>query len=360
MNAIRRPIDQRSLVDRINTYFLLDRKTSEIFDEEGGRPITTTLEARGIADESLRNFGINVPREFKEGQPFNIQDYDTNPGWTIYWLLEKAVTRMRIGSSGGNYEGHLPGRSLHYELTVQLISGLFNGEGIADKRVLEAGSGSGLTLHKLAKRGAIPTGLDSSIGALDFASYLGDHFGTGDRVNLVQGDYHEMPFRLDTFDVVLTSGVDEHEQNLVGLLRERARVTKQGGYVVVSMPNESSPFYKGFKDKEKYTKEKHPALIEIPVENIRYEHDIKNAMKEAGLRVVKEDGVLVAPSRPIKIGDIREDDLELFDNSLQNPRRQIPPFLKVNTWKDLEQNATVGQKLHYGWSRVYVAQKRAA
>lgn len=347
-----------SLIERVNLNYLLDRKSSQI-DGDGALPITNTLEARLIARDSLSREGIVVPHEFSESKVFDPESVDR--GWDMYWALEMAAARMKIGSTGGDYTIYLPGRFLHYDLMAHNISSLFNGngrKGINGKKVLEAGCGSGLVPDMLVNRGAIATGIDRSVMAVQFARYLANHLKVGGKVQFNQGDYFDLQFGNGEFDVVFNAGVFEHlnEQEANTLLREMTRVTKPGGYVFVSIPNEASPFYKRFKEEERRTKSKFPSLVKIPVEHVRYRHDLSTLMEAASLQVVREDGILIAPSSPIKEGDINERDIGIFDRYL--PKQTSAPNVesRVATWRGFELIVDNGLRMRYGWSGYYVGQ----
>src|SRR3989338_2356123 len=335
------------IVDRINNY-LLPRKSSEIPDVRG-IPLTMTEEVRQIAEQFLRNRGIDTTRQ------------DEATGWDIFWAREMAAAMIAIPNRGGMYETYLPGRFLHYDLLAYTIASLFNGRvnSIDGKKVAEIGSGSGLGLMKLAQKGALVTGMDYSIMAIEFARYLSRHYEVEDRVTLVQGDYFNMPPQMlenAPFDVVYNSGVLEHEERAEELVGQMAGITRPGGHVVITVPNESGVFYRRFKNRETTIKDRFTRLVGIPVEHRRYSHNIPRLMGGNGLLAVRVDGLQVAPSAPIRKEDI-ERDARTFDGYL--PRRDVPPNIedRVNAWTVLELYATRDFRLRYGWSRYYVGQK---
>ncbi len=337
-----------NIVNRINSN-LIERKSFEILDAQG-RPLITTPEVIKFADESLQNKGVDATQT------------DEKTGWDIYWSREMAATMVQRAHIGGTYGRYLPGRFLHYDLLSQMIASLFNGSvenTAAGKEIAEIGCGSGLSLHMLAsKKGANITGLDYSVMALDFAKYLAEeHYNVAG--NFVLRDYFDTGFKDETFDVVYNAGVFEHlktgEQSQ--LLREMTRITKPGGFIVICMPNEESPFYRGFKQREKEFEKKYPDLVRTPVENRRYTVDAKKLFKNTGLDFVKEDGILIAPSNAITSKDIAREDLNVFDEYL--PKQNIIPQSvdgKIATWARLElMNDSPHFRTHYGWSRVYIA-----
>ncbi|WP_445220500.1 class I SAM-dependent methyltransferase [Bradyrhizobium sp. Pa8] len=103
--------------------------------------------------------------------------------------------------------------------------------------VLEAGSGSGkasLLLSPDMRRVL----LDISPSALQFAKYLADKFGC-QNVDFIHGDLFKLPFEERSFDLTWNIGVLEHYHAGAALqiLKEMCRVTVDGGYLAVGVPN---------------------------------------------------------------------------------------------------------------------------
>lgn len=351
------------LIERINTSYLVTRKSSELLDPQRGIPLTITDEVRQIADQSLTIHSIDTSILQKKDTDLSDEEKKLKEltGWNVFWAREMAAAMTAIPNRGGTYSNFLPGRVTHYELVAQAIALLFNSgqDGIKGKDVTEIGSGSGLGLMKLAQRGANVTCLDSSIMALEFAKYLAGHYTVQDKVTLVRGDYFSMPQEIaqKQFDVVYNSGVLEHERDAKGLVGKMAEITRPDGYVVISVPNEDSKFYRRFKQREEDTRRRFPLIPRIPVENRRYQHDIPKLMRENNLIFIRRDGVQVAASAPIGKGDIAEHDLRFFDEYLPLRPQSFPVEDRINAWRVLESDATHELRLRYGWSVYYVGQK---
>ncbi len=342
---------EKRVIDRINSLYLIERKSSEIFNGEGTLPITATQEVKYIAGQFLRNNGIDITRDGETA------------GWDKFWAQEMAAAMAAIAASGGTYQAYLPGRFLHYDLLAYNLLSLFNnhsGTSIEGKAILESGSGSGLSLVRLAQKGALVTGLDWSIMALQFSEYLAGHYMVSDKVNLVHGDYFNAEFDDGAFDIVYNAGVFEHlnGHHPDELLREMIRITKHGGYIVIAIPNEDSPFYKRFKQKELATKKDFSGLVGIPVEHSRYHLDLRKIMEDASLHIIKEDGLQVAPSSPLQTGDIAKTDLEIFETYLPKDKT-LGVESKIAIWRGLELINSSDFRIRYGWSRYCVGQKAA-
>jgi SAM-dependent methyltransferase len=122
---------------------------------------------------------------------------------------------------------------------IESVMGVLEGVGGGD--LLDVGCGPGVFLRHLADRrpGDFRTsGVDLSDAMVDQArSRLADVGG----VRLVVGSAERLPHRDDSYDVVLAMGVIEY-CDVPRALAELARVTREGGTVVVSMLNPLSPY----------------------------------------------------------------------------------------------------------------------
>lgn len=116
---------------------------------------------------------------------------------------------------------------------------------IKDPKILEAGCGSGKASILLGER-YDRTLLDISESALEFAKVLAKKFKTKDII-YAQGDIFQLPYRKNTFNFTWNLGVVEHydQRKVIRILREMIRVTKNGGWIAVAVPNfHSGPMLK--------------------------------------------------------------------------------------------------------------------
>src|SRR5436190_23034720 len=100
--------------------------------------------------------------------------------------------------------------------------------GVGDLELLDAGCGSGRMMEEL-DRYATVSGLDSDGRAVDLARSRGYS-----RVAL--GRVEEMPYRANSFDLVTCLDVLEHTPDDVRSLAELRRVTRRGGYLLLTVP----------------------------------------------------------------------------------------------------------------------------
>ena len=101
------------------------------------------------------------------------------------------------------------------------------------RRVLDAGCGTGYGSAKLAESATTVTGLDSSPEAIAFARLNYQLPG----LRFVLASCEAMPFRANTFDLVVAFEVIEHLHHQRAFLEDCARVLTHQGLFIVSSPN---------------------------------------------------------------------------------------------------------------------------
>ena len=101
----------------------------------------------------------------------------------------------------------------------------------AGERVLDIGCGPGKVAQAMAAKGADVVGLDFSSTVLQSAAQRG--------VRVVQHDIDlsDLPFRAQTFDIVVFTQTIEHLFEYRHAVREAHRVLKDGGTLILSIPN---------------------------------------------------------------------------------------------------------------------------
>jgi ubiquinone/menaquinone biosynthesis C-methylase UbiE len=103
----------------------------------------------------------------------------------------------------------------------------------AGSRVLELGCGYGRILPSLPRNTDLVVGIDTSLSSLLLAQ---DLLRADSRFLLAQADAAELPFGDQTFDRVLCiqNGISAFHVDQRRLVRESARVTLPGGYILFS------------------------------------------------------------------------------------------------------------------------------
>jgi ubiquinone/menaquinone biosynthesis C-methylase UbiE len=101
-----------------------------------------------------------------------------------------------------------------------------------NKRVLDVGSGIGITPSVLAKEyGCRVIGIDILPRMIDLGSRRAKKKGVADKVEFKLVDAHQMPFEDNYFDAAISEDAILIMDDKPGLLKECVRVTKPGGYV---------------------------------------------------------------------------------------------------------------------------------
>jgi ubiquinone/menaquinone biosynthesis C-methylase UbiE len=105
---------------------------------------------------------------------------------------------------------------------------------IEGARVLDVGCGDAGTLIALGQHGARPFGTEISERSLLRGAVRASEHDT--RVELVRGDGEALPYRSDSFDVVILDNVLEHVWHPAVALREARRVMRRGALLYVVTP----------------------------------------------------------------------------------------------------------------------------
>jgi len=104
----------------------------------------------------------------------------------------------------------------------------------ATAHLLEIGCGAGFATVALARRGYRIDALDSVPAMINLTSKRLVEAGAAERVRIVQADVRHLPMPDNSLDLVFALGVLPWLDDPVAAIREMARVTRPGGYVLVS------------------------------------------------------------------------------------------------------------------------------
>lgn len=89
----------------------------------------------------------------------------------------------------------------------------------------------------LAERGLRVRATDAVPAMVDLARRHAVETGVSDRIELETADVHELPFDEATFDLVVALGVIPWLHSPYDAINEMARVTRVGGYVILTSDN---------------------------------------------------------------------------------------------------------------------------
>lgn len=206
---------------------------------------------------------------------------------------------------------------------------------LRNARILEVGCGKGNEIIQLAKKGEACVGLDFSESAMAWMQTRLAKEGL--RMPLVRGDARNLPFNMDSFDLVFSQGVLEHFATPGEVLQEQRHVMRNGGIIVIEVPNKWN-FYTIYKKILMAMKRWPPGW-----ETEYSPRDLKNLLRQNGFEVldcVGWDFFTVKILRKIRKKLGLKDKLESpFVRSLRR-RLQRNPFL-LNFFLSL---TIVGQK----------------
>jgi ubiquinone/menaquinone biosynthesis C-methylase UbiE len=104
-------------------------------------------------------------------------------------------------------------------------------------RILDIGSGAGLTSVDFAERGFEVTATDTVSAMTEATNRLASERGVADRVRTLLADAHKLPFEDGAFDVVIAMGVLPWLHTPEQAMAEMARVLSPGGYALISVDN---------------------------------------------------------------------------------------------------------------------------
>ncbi|EGD57655.1 ArsR family transcriptional regulator [Novosphingobium nitrogenifigens DSM 19370] len=127
-------------------------------------------------------------------------------------------------------------RSLHIadgpveQALTELLREAANGEGLG--RLLDVGTGTGRMAELFAPLASRVAALDRSPDMLRLARTRLQHLPAG-KVELVQGDFAQLPFASASFDTLLFHQVLHYAQAPEAVLAEAARVTAPGGRIAI-------------------------------------------------------------------------------------------------------------------------------
>lgn len=147
-----------------------------------------------------------------------------------------AIRAARDESAAGYFAAHAQDwdrlRSLHSP-DVKVEARLLDALGDAPLgAVLDIGTGTGRMAELFAPRAGSIVALDKSLDMLRVARAKLQHLPAGG-VELVQGDFANLPFAAHRFDTVLLHHVLHFAQDPAAAIAEAARVTKPGGRIAI-------------------------------------------------------------------------------------------------------------------------------
>lgn len=155
---------------------------------------------------------------------------------TEYWdehIHDLAITTHPIGSLG--FFQQLD--EYRYD-KLNYLPQLVDFPSYQGKALLEVGCGVGIDLVRFARAGAIATGIDLSVTAIDLARKNMKHNSLTANLEVMNGE--SMQFPDNSFDVVYAHGVLQYTADTNEMISEIHRVLKPGGEAIVMVYNRNS------------------------------------------------------------------------------------------------------------------------
>jgi SAM-dependent methyltransferase len=153
-----------------------------------------------------------------------------------YWDARVHDTKLSDDPPGSR--GYFAAMAAYRYAKLSYLPGLLEFERWRGRDVLDIGCGAGLDLVQLARCGARGAGAELSRVSLDLArSYLA---GEGLGALLVQADAVGLPFRDESFDLVLCHGVLPFAPEPAAIVAESWRVLRQDGLAIFVAYNRRS------------------------------------------------------------------------------------------------------------------------
>lgn len=106
-----------------------------------------------------------------------------------------------------------------------------------DKAVLEGGCGTGRESMYLASKGAKLTSIDLTDKSIETAMIQAKQYSFKHKIKFKKASVLELPFKDNSFDIVLSSGVAHHTNDPERAFSELARTLKPNGYMIFYVYN---------------------------------------------------------------------------------------------------------------------------
>lgn len=158
----------------------------------------------------------------------------------------------------------------------------------ASAQVLEAGCGTGAVVRALVRRAdfsGTAVGVDQSPAFIEAAQRFSEEEGVSERVEFKVGDAHQLDFVDKSFDAVIVHTLISHVTDPIAVLKEVARVVRQGGVVAIFDGDYASLTY-AFPDRD-FGRQMNEALATATFNNPLVMRDLPRLLPEMGVTITE-------------------------------------------------------------------------
>jgi 2-polyprenyl-3-methyl-5-hydroxy-6-metoxy-1,4-benzoquinol methylase len=179
----------------------------------------------------------NKPRRefFGSGQlreSFSEEDLDARIVSAIRCMVTKATSNLKEINEAVKEDSL---RELSRGFASEILNYLASeGIDIRTGRMMDLGAGLGMLSEEAAVRGANPVAVEPGSGYREIAL---DRIRRGGNGAVIAAVGESLPFRDNSFDVIISLEVLEHVEDPAAVLGEVVRILKPGGWFYVSCPN---------------------------------------------------------------------------------------------------------------------------
>jgi len=215
-----------------------------------------------------------------------------------------------------------------YQLILKMMKSAING--FQGKRVLEVGCGLGGFCIHIAKEDGESIGLDISRSAIQKAKDLVKQFNVQNNIEFIIGDARFVPFKDQSYNIVICSETLEHVEDYEQAFNEIVRVVENSGHIGITVPNLLSTMFPAYIILLIIGQPQHAKkFLRVEKEHIFHYFKIKNLFRREDLKVMKirSTDFLYIPPRIKKflkiehylkvISDSMEDYLEHHNSALK-------------------------------------------
>jgi ubiquinone/menaquinone biosynthesis C-methylase UbiE len=185
------------------------------------------------------------------------------------------------------YEGESPSRFIGHNRNKEFSIALSWLRRIKkNQKILDIGCSGGRYSFELAKRGGDVTGIDAAPKVIRWANEKRKRFN-GLKLRFIQGDIENLPFKKESFDIVLCIELLHHlnDKELSNALLQINKVMKKDGLFIFDLKNKHNPI---LRLSYKKSLRSNPQFF-LKARSIK---EMEHLLRKTGFRILKREGVL--------------------------------------------------------------------